>query len=282
MSVFCVVIVFAVDYNDGQIHNITTYIAGPTARVDYQYSGPSTTINILPGGSFNDIRMYNESILNLLGGTVRDVIFGEDFSHINIESRLVQYNILASDKCIVNMTGGNVVHDIVIMNEAELSFSNSSASDISTYHNSKSYIESGTIGRSCYTYDNSQLIISGGTINENLRVFDSSLVDFSGGLVGGDLIAAYSSVLTIYGSDFAINGISVGYGEYFASDYSNGHLTGTLVWGDALDNDFVIQDTASIVLIPEPATVLLLGLGVVMMRRKVKSQTSKGKVAVQN
>jgi len=38
-------------------------------------------------------------------------------------------------------------------------------------------------------------------------------------------------------------------------------MTGTLASGDIINNQFRIGNTAKIVLIPEPATFLLLGLG---------------------
>ncbi|MCK4784286.1 MAG: PEP-CTERM sorting domain-containing protein [Desulfobacteraceae bacterium] len=38
--------------------------------------------------------------------------------------------------------------------------------------------------------------------------------------------------------------------------------------GDVLDNYFELNNEAAIVLVPEPATLLLLGLGAVMLRRR--------------
>jgi hypothetical protein len=45
-------------------------------------------------------------------------------------------------------------------------------------------------------------------------------------------------------------------------------LTGTLANGDIINNQFRIGETAKIVLVPEPATLLLLGLGAVMVRKR--------------
>ena len=78
----------------------------------------------------------------------------------------------------------------------------------------------------------------------------------------------------LIGSDFAVDGQPVGYGE-LTSVYGGGwnnepwrRLTGKLDNGDTIDNDFRIGYDAKIVLTPEPATLLLLGLGAVMVRRK--------------
>ena len=66
----------------------------------------------------------------------------------------------------------------------------------------------------------------------------------------------------------------MGYGELasiFGGKYQDEplrHLTGMLNSGDLLDNDFYIGYDAKIVLAPEPATLLLVGLGGLMFRRR--------------
>ncbi len=82
-----------------------------------------------------------------------------------------------------------------------------------------------------------------------------------------------SATLTIYGSDFVVDGQPFGYGELTSilggnwTDEPSRRLIGTLDSGDLIDNGFRIDHNAKIVLIPEPATLLLLGLGAVMVRR---------------
>ena len=83
-----------------------------------------------------------------------------------------------------------------------------------------------------------------------------------------------SASLTIHGSDFAIDGSPVGLGEitsilggsYWYEPYRR--LTGTVANGDIINNQFRIGNDASIVLVPEPATLLLLTLGVLTLRKK--------------
>jgi len=46
-------------------------------------------------------------------------------------------------------------------------------------------------------------------------------------------------------------------------------LTGTLLSGDPINNQFRIGNNAKIVLVPEPATIVLLGLGgLALLRRR--------------
>ena len=154
-----------------------------------------------------------------------------------------------------NVLGGKIWMDLHAWDSSELTLSGGSVEWYVVGHNS------------------SQVFITGGRIETALSAMDSSRITMSGGHIGSHIFLGYDGAshdctITFYGSDFAINGGRVEYGQYFASDYATGHLTGTLVDGSSLDDDFFMYDNASIVLAPEPSTLLLLGLGAVMVRRK--------------
>jgi hypothetical protein len=106
-------------------------------------------------------------------------------------------------------------------------------------------------------YQYSQAIMSGGHLDGILWVRDYGQFTLSGGTIDHYFDFRGSSSLTIYGSNFEIAGTPVGYGEYSGI----GHITGILDSGNVLNNDFYFYDNAKLILIPDPATLLLLGLG---------------------
>jgi len=136
---------------------------------------------------------------------------------------------------------------------------------------------SGGMFNGSFCASNSLFAMSGGTISGDLNVSDSQAT-MLGGTIGGDLSLGSLSSLIIEGFDFAIDGVPVGNGNITSilggsfGDEPYRTLTGTLLNGDALNNQFRIGDMAQITLVevPEPATLLMLGLGGLLIRRKRK------------
>ena len=184
----------------------------------------------------------------------------------------------------VNVLSGGFIRDLVGYEHSGINVSGGSIGGLLTYGSSRTEAFSGLI--SCVeTYDSSQLAISCGSTTvgiylhvadssrvnisggnvENLYVNDYSLVNISGGYIIDDLHLYDQSEIKIFGYNFAVDGQAVGYGELTSS---SGHLTGTLLSGELFDRSFYIFHDAKIILIPEPATVLLLGLGGIWLRKR--------------
>ncbi|MHC5097576.1 MAG: PEP-CTERM sorting domain-containing protein, partial [Planctomycetota bacterium] len=87
-------------------------------------------------------------------------------------------------------------------------------------------------------------------------------VEVSGGLVSNLIAGDYSNsgLIVIHGTDF-------NYDYGYITDFS-GTLIGTLESGENLLAEFSRFGDAQILLVPEPATLLLVGIGAVMMRKR--------------
>jgi hypothetical protein len=158
----------------------------------------------------------------------------------------------------------------IVLQDSRLNIFGWSAWRVAAGDNGQVTMSSGSIADWFSASGNAQIIMSGGTVVGDLQAWgwDNSQVTMSGGSVSGALQAFDGGHITIVGSNFAVDGSPVGFGQYFASDFGGGVLTGTLDSGALLNNSFYISTDASITLIPEPATLLLLGLGAVIIRRK--------------
>ena len=212
-----------IDFCDGQTHEINSGNSTgqlEVVRVDYDYPGMGTTLNVVTGGKIaEDLGVFENGHVNLLGGEIAGNLF------VAKDSRAVVYG--------------------------------------------------GTIGMALFSVENSWVTVLGGVVGSKVEAFGNSRIDISDGIfnyvIAGDygqlnisggtfknaLMTIDDSIMTIYGTGFAINGLSVGYGPITVS---SGILTGTLASGELINNNFVCEN-ANIVLVPEPATVLLLGLG---------------------
>jgi len=227
----------ALEFNDGLTHNIDYSISG-SVWVDWQTPAMYTTVNLLPGGSISSpymLKGFEYSRINILGGSVYDLV-SRGSSQVNMSGGSIGCHLYSSDSSQVNISGGS-------------------------------------IGSYLYICDSSQADISGGEIGSYFWIYDSSQVNISGGTIRGPLWPSDNSIIRIFGSDFAVDGQPAGYGELtniFGGAYYEDptrYLTGTLASGDLIYVPFNIGQDARIILIPEPATMALLGIGLLFLRK---------------
>lgn len=247
-----------VQFKDGQIHDIN-YEIKDNVWVDYESPGMQTQVNLLPGGvitDYYDLRAYSDSHVNILGGWIGN-------------------NLRACDNSLVQIFSGFIGRNLIVVDNSRADISGGSMDLLWAAGNSYIEISSGSINFDLQAINKSRVYISGGSIGTEVFVYENSQVQISGGSIGGALIPNNWSILTIQGSDFTVDGQPFGYGELM-SIYggtwqleSTRHLTGTLVSGEMIDNYFFIGYDASIVLVPEPAMILLLALGgLAVIRRR--------------
>ncbi len=268
-----------INVSGGHLDDLDTYDSSQanisSGDVEYLCSFDSSRVNVSGGWIYSGIESYNSSQVNFSGGRIGGIYYGGmeflgmissyDSSQVNISGGLLLGFISCTDSSQVNISGGSICDDLYCNGSSRLNISGGAIHSINSYQSSHVDISGGEIGWFS-SFESSQVNISGGLIY-TIQSRDSSQVNIFGGLIDGNLRIGDSSNIRIFGYDFAIDGQPFGYGELTSIyggwyvDEPLRHLTGTLLNGDLIDNDFYIGEDARMVLIPEPATLLLLGLG---------------------
>lgn len=283
-------------FNDGLSHNID-YPIDDYVYVDYEAPGKGTIVNVLSGGAVGySMHGYNNCFINVSDGSVGSIeghLCAYDSSKISISGGSIYGYLYAYESSQMHISGGSIdghfrIYDnskvdisagsmyfVIAFDNSEITMSGGAISDdLAAIRSSLVNISGGLIGWDLVAYDSSRVSISGGSIGRDLWTYNSSQMDIFGGSIGNELIAYNDGTVTIHGFDFAVDGHPFGYGELtsiFGGDWENEpyrHLTGVLASGELIDNDFLIGNSAKIILVPEPATLLLLGLGVVLLHKK--------------
>ena len=272
----------AANYYDGKTHNIDSYHMGDVWVRD---TAPGhhipTTVNILEGAIIaGEVKVWQTSRVNVRGGEIRGNFYADPISRVSISGGTT-LGYLVAHNADVTISAGSFAKDVRTRYCSELIFSGGSIHGdlIAGGPYSRITVSGGSIGSDMAVVQ-ADATVTGGSIGGDLHAEYNADVVVSGGQVAGDIVAGGGptgepSSITFLGSDFAIDGTSVDYGEYFATDYSSGTLTGTLASKEPLHNTFYIHEVSKIVLaVPEPATLALLALGgLALIRRKTQSAT---------
>lgn len=240
MLIWCVSAEGVVYFADGGDHVINNVI-NDYIVVDYDEPALGTHVEVVTGGwVVGGAEIYGTSLLTIRDGTV-DGVHSEGQSKVEIYGGTI-LSIVAHIDSIVEMSGGEIIQGFVVR-------------------------------------DNSSAFISGGVFGLGVHVYSDGEAAISGGAIGGQLYLYNRGLIILEGSNFEVNGESVGYSE-FASTYaipytdSGGHpflggtITGLLSSGDNLDIPFSLYYDGDITFVPEPATILLLAFGGLLLRRK--------------
>ncbi|MBN1391621.1 MAG: NHL repeat-containing protein, partial [Sedimentisphaerales bacterium] len=238
--------------NDGGTHNIDYWFHESDIYIDYLTPGMETTINLLEGGDVQGFDAFEDARINVIGGDAG--------------------NLVANGRSQVTITGGSM-GCLDADDDSQVVMSSGVVRDnLRTWEDSRVTISGGSVGIWLIALDNSRLSISGGNHTARLNTIHNSRVNWSGGTINGELMLGMtdgspsgvygsSAVLTIHGyDDFAIDGNSVGYGEItsiLGGDYSDEpvrRLTGTLLSGEPVNNNFRIGYNGKLILSDDRAT----------------------------
>lgn len=175
--------------------------------------------------------------------------FWDEATTINLlPNGYINGSLGAYDDSIINISGGEVRWDVSLGQNSTLNFT------------------TGAVRSSVWLSGN--LDMSGGQIIKHLYAQDDCNVVLSGGEIGGSLGIRADANVTILGSNFVLDGHSV-FGKVTnpLSTGNDGYLTGLYLNGDPFGIDVHMYSGASMTLVPEPATILLFGIGMILMRK---------------
>jgi hypothetical protein len=116
--------------------------------------------------------------------------------------------------------------------------------------------------------DNAVLTMLGGHIEGALRALGAEMITIKGGTIGGNIYLDNQTPIPgdvyIYGTYFEIDGGEVGPGRYS----EDGVFKVILENGGELDNHIFFSGSNKVVLVPEPATMILLAIGTLYIRKR--------------
>lgn len=248
----------------------------------------TSTANVLSGGSIGTASVNDSSSVNISGGHVEN-LYAYGSSTVNLSGGSGASFLDAYDNSTVDISWGSVValhtYDSSTMNISGGSVNNFTATDTSAVTISGGILNAifaegsstmnfsgGRVNDYLAACGSNTMNISGGSVND-LFAYDTSTVDISGGSVVNRLRTRAASTVTLHGYDFQTTGGLTLDGDRVIG---TGILTGRWFGPDDTMWSMTISEnptTATIQVVPEPATMSLLafGLGAFFVRRRKRN-----------
>lgn len=217
--------------------------------------------------SFASADVFDDGSYHLINYTINDDVWVDQFvsnnpgTQIELVDNGSTDDIWAYNYSVITISGGIVYGELRPNENTTLTITGGQIYDL-------------------LAFDSSTVTMSGGLIQEGFSIGgQSAIATISGGAIGGDFGVYDDATIILVGSNFSVDGTLLSYGENLR-DYGvpgtdpwgnsclTGTVTGTLAYSSALNNVFYIHEDADMFVTPEPATLLLLGLGGLILRRR--------------
>ncbi len=198
-------------------------------------ANPPTIVTVVPGGYLSPVEVFGNSVLNISGGHCHGS--AHDASQINL--LLGEMEIETDGTSTVSFQGGYSEVSSASGHSA-WQISGGSLEFLHAFESGTVSVSGGNLGM-LIGHDTSAMLVSGGNIAAIL----------SGDPDGSGFPDPDFNVITLSGSGFNYPNGPI--------PVASGQITGVLANGDPINASFEIHGQASIVLVPEPSTLVLLG-----------------------
>jgi len=239
-------------YDDGGTHTISTG-SNEIVVLDYNTANdPGTHLELVDPGYLGNILTYNNSTALISGGNVFGTITLYDASVVTRSGGYFFGATGVADHAKIIITGGmNFGSGVTAQDFGSIDFSEGKTQFI-------------------HAYGNATITTSGGEFS-TLEIYENATVN----LIGDNLrVVDLNWNMTILSPGDNLSTLGTFVQEYGQQGRYEGTIVRTLQDGTVLDTAFRIyntgefEGTAEITVIPEPATLLLLGIGGLMLRKK--------------
>lgn len=187
------------------------------------------------------------------------------------------FAVNARHNSVVTITGGSIEMRLEMLGSSNATINNGSIGGIWTGDKSNLQVYDGTITGDIESMGNAMVSIYGGVIEGDVEAWYDCITEIYGGTIGKWLQVFGDGVIYLYGTEFMVGDHILSHGDSLRNygtingNEIYGTITGRLQDGSMLNNTFSIyglNTTADIIVIPEPGTLLLLGAGGLLLRRK--------------
>ncbi len=280
----------AMEVRDFSIANIS----GGIFRQDLD-AEDNSTVNITGGTFEDDIYVIDSSRVTMSGGSVDEDVYVEGNGEFTLSGGSVGEEVYVRNNSQFTMSGGSVGEDVNVRGNSRAVFDGGVVNEsVEVRGTAELTVNTAEILNDLIAQGNAVINFFDGSVADDVEAYDDAVIYLSGGSFGEDIEADLGGTIDISGGELFANGVGtlgVGFGvdgdgriilrgPSFFLDGSpigpglivpdTGLLSGTLLDGSTFSDipftrdllpQFDDRGIIEIVIIPEPASLVLLALG---------------------